>query len=106
MGQVLLVLDPAGGVAEVRLLPGADTRFDDAALFRFTGRLGPVVQALDETLLLNPLLPPEPGTLKGVPPSGPKSEEPDAHERQDEQGAGARDYYERRHGIPGSERAR
>lgn len=57
MGRVLLVLDPEGGVAEVRLIPDDATRFEDCRLFRYAERLWPLVRALDESLLFNPLLP-------------------------------------------------
>jgi hypothetical protein len=50
MGQVALILDPQAGVAEIRIIPHPETRFEDKGLFWFASRLGPTVQALDEAL--------------------------------------------------------
>jgi hypothetical protein len=56
MGKVTIVLDPDGGVEEVRLLPDSETRFESPELFRYAGRLWSVIRALDEALIFNPPL--------------------------------------------------
>jgi len=50
MARVAIVLDPAGGVCEVRLLVEGDSSFRAEILFPFLKRLSPVLTALDEGL--------------------------------------------------------
>ncbi len=50
MGNVALILDPQGGVAEIRILPGLGGWSTDRTTLWFASRLGPTVAALDEAL--------------------------------------------------------